>query len=86
MAQIDAIGTPRTAHGPMAHGEDDAVAVAEGYDLDPRLHPRSLLGEHELAAREVRARTRYQDNRLSQGCTAAIAYGVERVGLTCSNE
>jgi hypothetical protein len=32
------------------HGEDDAFALRERYDLDTALHARPLLGEHELAA------------------------------------
>src|ERR1700728_5013101 len=56
MAQIDAIGSPRPLHGPLAHSEDDAVALRKRRDLRARLHARPLLGQHELATGEIMAR------------------------------
>ena len=53
VAQIDLIGSPRPPHRPLAHGEDDAVALRKRRDLRARLHARPLLGQHELAAGEV---------------------------------
>jgi hypothetical protein len=53
VAQIDAISPARPLHGPLARGEDDAVALGQRCDLRARLHARALLGQHELAAGEV---------------------------------
>ena len=61
MAQIDAISPARPLHGPLAHGEDDSVALRKRRDLRARLHARALLGQHKLAAGEVMARLGEQD-------------------------
>ena len=58
MAQVDTIPAFRALHWPMMHREDDAVSLAERHYLSARLHTRSLLREHEFAAREVVPRHR----------------------------
>src|SRR3984885_3876122 len=64
MAQIDAISPARPFHGPLAHREDDAVALRERRDLRARLHARPLLGQYELAAGEVAPGLGEQDRHL----------------------
>src|SRR5262245_4146334 len=56
MAQVDAIHAARALHRPMMDREDHAVSLAERHNLSARLHTRSLLREHEFAAREVVSR------------------------------
>src|SRR5215831_17473960 len=53
MAQVDAIHATRALYRPMMDREDHAVPLAERYHLSARLLTRSLLREHEFAAREV---------------------------------
>src|ERR1700722_704116 len=66
MAQIDAISPARPLHRPLAHREDDAVALRKRRDLRARLHARPLLGQYELAAGEVMARLGEQDRELQR--------------------
>ena len=55
MPQVHPIRTTRALHRPIVHREHDTVAATKRHHLGPRLHPRPLLGQHELAAREVAA-------------------------------
>ena len=56
-----------TRNGPRApapaarDGEDHAVPLPEAHDLGARLHPRPLLGQHELAAGKIPPRRGEQD-------------------------
>src|SRR6202046_5435656 len=72
MAQIDAISPARPFHGPLAHREDDAVALRERRDLRARLHARPLLGQYELAAGEVALGLREQDRDLQRKKMLAV--------------
>jgi hypothetical protein len=53
VSKIGPIHTARTLHRTVMDGEDNRVALPERHDFWPRLHARALLGEHELATREV---------------------------------
>jgi hypothetical protein len=66
MAHVDAIGAARTLHRPLAHREDDPVALAQAHDLGARLHARPLLGQYELAAGEVASGLGEQDRDLER--------------------
>ena len=66
MAHVDAIGAARALHRPLAHREDDPVALAERHHLGARLHARPLLGQHELAAGEVASGLGEQDRDLER--------------------
>src|SRR3989442_12798646 len=50
---IHAIAPAAALHRPMTDRKDHAAATFERQDFSPRLHSRPLLGQHELAAREV---------------------------------
>ena len=58
MPHRDAIGAARPLDRPMIDGEDHRLPCFQWHDLDPRLHPWALLGQHEFAAGEIRARFR----------------------------
>ena len=53
VAHVDPIGTARAADRSMMDRKDHAFALRERNDFRARLHARSLLGEHEVAAAEV---------------------------------
>ena len=53
-----------TLHRAVVDGEDHRVALFQRHHGDPRLLPRALLGQHELAAGEATAGRRQQDRRL----------------------
>jgi hypothetical protein len=56
MAQVDAIHATHALYWPMMDREDDAVSLSEWHNHSARLLARSLLREHEFAAREVVSR------------------------------
>lgn|SRR5215467_12427712 len=56
MAHIDPILALRSFDRPIVNSERDCVTLAEGHDLDPALHTRALLGQHELSAGEIAPR------------------------------
>ena len=53
MAQVYAIGSSRSLNRAVMHCECHSVTLAERNDFWTRLHARTLLGEHKLAAREI---------------------------------
>src|SRR6266581_7918303 len=55
MAQVHAVHAASSRHRAMVHGEYYGVALAQRHDLGARLHARPLLGDDELAAREIRS-------------------------------
>ena len=61
VAKVRAMEAARAPHRPVVDGKDHRVAVRQGHDLDPRLHARALLGEHELAALEIAPRCREEE-------------------------
>src|SRR5580765_3942173 len=58
MPQVHAVSAAHALHWPVAYREDHAVATPKRHHFGPRLHPRPLLGQHELAAGEVFLRFR----------------------------
>src|SRR4029077_3646923 len=53
VAKVDAVHAAPAGHRTMMHGEDHRVAAAQRHHLRPRLHPRPLLGQDELATGEI---------------------------------
>jgi hypothetical protein len=79
MAHVDAIGAARALLGPLPHGEDDAVALAQAHNLHPRLHPGPLLGQHEFAAVKVASRLGKEDRDLERKKVLAIDVLVQAI-------
>src|ERR1700734_2651809 len=79
MAQIDAISPARSLHWPLAHCEDDAVALRERRDLRARLHARPLLGQHELATGEVAPGLGQEDRDLQRKEMLAVHVLVQAI-------
>src|SRR6185295_16397541 len=50
----------------MMHGKDHAISLTQRHDLGTRLHARPLLGQHELAAREIQPRRGEQEGGLQR--------------------
>ena len=53
MPEIDAVIAFRPLNRPVVNREGHSVALPERHDLGAALHPRTLLCQDELAAREV---------------------------------
>ena len=79
MSQVHAVGAARALHWAVAYGEHHAVATSRGHHFGPRLHTRSLLGQHELAACEVFLRLRQQNRHLERKDVFAVQVLVQRV-------
>jgi hypothetical protein len=79
MSQVHAVGAARALRWPIAHREDHAVAPSKRHHFGARLHPRPLLGQPELAAREVLLRLRQQNRHLERKDMFAIEVLVQRV-------
>src|SRR6185437_14555753 len=79
VAHVDAMKAARTANGALAHGEHDHIALLERNDVWPRLHPRALLGHHELPTLEVRSARGQQDRGLERKHMLAVEILVQAV-------
>ena len=66
MAQVDPVVTAGSSDRTSVHGENDTVALIERYHLDPRLHPRSLFGQHKFTALEIFGRLGEEDRDLQR--------------------
>ena len=55
VAEIHAIVALRTLHWPVVNCKGHSIPLSKWHDLDPALHPRPLLRQNELAAREILA-------------------------------
>ncbi len=64
MAQLYAVNALGALDRAAVDGEYDGIALLQRNHFDAALHPRALLGHHELAAGKVRARLRQQDGEL----------------------
>ena len=53
MAHIYPILALRSFDRPVVYSERDCVTLPEGHNLDPALHTRALLGQHELSDGEI---------------------------------
>ena len=90
MAHVHAIDALAAADRAVVDREDHGVALAQGHDLDARLHARPLLGQDKLAALEVAAGLVQQDRRLQEyKGFAAIAFArankINRVTMDSPN-
>ena len=72
VAHGNAIGAASALDGAVVDGEDHRLARLERHDMDPRLHPRPLLGQHELAAGKLLSRPRQQEGRLQREVELAV--------------
>ena len=82
MTQINPIRSACPLHGPVMHSKGDRVALPERNHLGPRLHPRPLLRQHELAAFEIAPRLRQQDRDLQREYMLAIEILMQAVVVT----
>jgi hypothetical protein len=53
MAKFDPVVAAQPAYWPAVDREDDSITLLEGDDRVPCPHPRTLLGQHEVAAFKV---------------------------------
>jgi hypothetical protein len=79
MPQIDPIHPATSLHRPLAHSEDNGIALAERHNLGPGLHPWSLFGHHEFSAGKVLAHLREQNCHLQGEDVLPIDVLVETV-------
>src|SRR5512134_1540546 len=66
MAEIDPVHAARALHRTVMDGEYHRVALAQRHHFRSRLHARTLLGDHEFAAREVPPGLGQQDRHLER--------------------
>ncbi len=62
VTHFHAVVTARSHDRPFVNRKRDAMALFEPNNLDPRLHARPLLSQHELAACEFRLVTQQHDD------------------------
>jgi hypothetical protein len=48
----------------VMHSKSNRIALGQQHHFGARLHPRSLLGQHELAASKIADRFGQQDRNL----------------------
>lgn len=53
MPKINSVDTPGSPYRAVMHGKGHRISLAQWHNFRPGLHPRTLLGQNELAAREV---------------------------------
>ena len=66
VTHINAIEAARPLHRPDMHGKGHGIALAKRRHFSPRLHARSLFGQHEFATGEIFVRLRQQDHHLQR--------------------
>ncbi len=71
---FNAMDALRPAHRALVHRKDHRLPLFQRHNLRPRLHPRPLFRQHELAAGEILARLRQQDRRLQPDTRARHKY------------
>src|SRR5688572_1962287 len=79
VSKIDAVHGTRPLHRPMVYREDHSVTLAQRDDLDSRLHARTLLGQNELAAREVLPWLREKERDLEREDVVTVEVLVQAV-------
>lgn len=63
---VDPINTARTTNRTVVDRKNHSLFLDERYHLSARLHSRSLLGKHELAASEILVRLGKQKRHLKR--------------------
>lgn len=84
MAQLNAIGAARSGTRGLIDGKDQGVALLQRYDMRPRLHPRALFADDELAALEIRPRLGEQNRDLKGEMHRAVQILVEAIIVACA--
>ena len=72
MAKIDTVRAASALNRTTVDREDHGVTLTQRDDLGPRLHARSLLREHELAAGEICSGFRQQNRDLQRKHMLAV--------------
>ena len=79
VAHVGTVVAARARHRPVTGGEDDRLALIEMHDAAPRLGPRPLLDEQELAALEILARLAQEHGELDGKDHVAVEILVQAV-------
>ena len=79
MAHLDPIVTASARNRSLVDGEDHGFPLAQRNHLASRLHARTLLDDHELAAGEIGPGRREQDRNLDREDGRAIEILVQAV-------
>src|SRR6202011_2696751 len=66
MTQIHPIRPAGSLHRPMMHRKGNRIALTKRHTLRSRLHPRTLLRQHKLAATKILSRLREQNRHLDR--------------------
>jgi AcrB/AcrD/AcrF family len=79
VTHVDAIDVLHPPHRAVTHREDHGFALTQRRHLGARLHPRTLLRQHELAAGEIPARLGKQDSCLQREHVLAVEVLVQAI-------
>src|SRR5262245_18250672 len=82
MPHVDAVDAPRSPHWAMVHGEYDRITLCQRDDFGPRLHPRPLFRQQELATGEIATGLREKKGHLQREDMLSIDVLVETVEVT----
>jgi hypothetical protein len=66
MSKIYTVDTPRPLPRALVHGESHGVSLTQWDDFRPGLHPWTLFGQDELAAREISLRLGQKKGHLNR--------------------
>jgi len=66
MPQIDAIGSTLSLYRSMMNREAYGIALAQRHHFRPRLHPRTLFGQHELSSGKIPPGLRKEEGHLNR--------------------
>src|SRR5690242_6256835 len=79
VAHLDAVVAAGPAHGSAVDGKYDGIALGQRHHGRARLHARSLLRQHELAAAEVRRGLGEKKGKLQRKDVLAVQILVQAV-------
>jgi hypothetical protein len=65
VTQINTIGSLDSLNGAMTDGKSNSIALLQTNHFRAGLHPRTLLGQHELASGEILAGYRKKESDLN---------------------
>src|ERR1700722_8350815 len=79
VTQINTIGSLDSLNWAMADGKSNAIALLQAHHFGAGLHPRTLLGQYELASSEILAGHGKKESYLNRENIFAVNILVQRI-------
>jgi hypothetical protein len=79
VSQINTIGSLGSLNRAMADGKSNSVALLQAHNFGARLHPGTLLGQHELASGEILPGHGKKESYLNREDIFAVNVLVQRI-------